>query len=66
MASPSNRSSLTEPQSGSTTTQLGSTRLITDTTGAQVGTYNYDTYGRTTNYAGSVGSVFQYRGPVHR
>jgi RHS repeat-associated protein len=42
--------------------QVGSTRLLTDTTGATVGTYSYDAYGAQTAHTGTVGSALGYNG----
>jgi RHS repeat-associated protein len=42
--------------------QLGSTRLITDSGGNVIGTYQYDAYGNTTSQTGSVTTPLQYAG----
>lgn len=42
--------------------QLGSTRLLTDNTGATVGTYKYDTYGNITSHTGTASTPIQYAG----
>ncbi len=52
---------------GSTTTYLygdllGSVRLITDDTGATVGTNEYDTYGNKTDHTGTTDSLIGYTG----
>ena len=56
-----------EKISGTTPTYLhhdqnGSTRLLTDATGAIVGTYTYDPYGKTTAHSGSASASLQYNG----
>jgi RHS repeat-associated protein len=42
--------------------QIGSTRLLTDSTGQAVGSYIYDAYGKTTSHAGSATTPLQYTG----
>ena len=42
--------------------QLGSTRLVTDQSGAIAATYSYDPYGKTTAHTGSLNTPFQYTG----
>ena len=42
--------------------QQGSTRLLTDTTGAVVGAYTYDPYGNVTSHTGSATANLQYDG----
>ena len=42
--------------------QHGSTRLVTNTTGAVTGTYTYDAYGKTTSHTGPATTPFQYTG----
>jgi RHS repeat-associated protein len=42
--------------------QLGSTRGLTDSTGAIVATYSYDAYGAVTGSSGTAGTPFQYAG----
>jgi RHS repeat-associated protein len=42
--------------------QLGSTRLVTDSSGAIADSYTYDAYGNVTNSTGSVANPFQYAG----
>lgn len=42
--------------------QLGSTRLLTDPTGAVVATYTYDAYGNTTAKTGTASTAFQFAG----
>ena len=42
--------------------QLGSTRLLTDSTGAVAGTYTFDAYGTTTAHTGSASTALQYQG----
>jgi RHS repeat-associated protein len=42
--------------------QLGSTRVITNSTGTVVGTYSYDAYGRLSGSTGSVVNPFGYAG----
>jgi len=53
-------------QDGTTTyvqhDQQGSTRLLTDASGAVVGTYTYDPYGRTVNHTGQTSIALQYDG----
>lgn len=41
---------------------VGSTRLITDSTGAVVGTTEYDPYGKRTNHTGTADSAIGYSG----
>ncbi|HEY3832885.1 MAG TPA: RHS repeat-associated core domain-containing protein [Acidimicrobiia bacterium] len=41
--------------------QLGSVRIVTDNTGNDVGTYNYDPYGNPTSHTGTT-SALQYAG----
>ena len=42
--------------------QLGSTRLLTSSTGASVGTYTYDAYGNVTVHTGTASTPLQYAG----
>lgn len=42
--------------------QLGSTRLLTSSSGAKVGTYNYDAYGAVVAKTGSATTPLQYTG----
>jgi RHS repeat-associated protein len=42
--------------------QLGSTRAITDSTGAVVQTYDYDSYGNPAGSSGTITNPFQYGG----
>jgi RHS repeat-associated protein len=42
--------------------QLGSTRVITDSTGAVVATYAYDPYGNSTSSTGTLTNPFQFSG----
>ena len=42
--------------------QLGSTRLLTDEAGVEVGSYTYDPYGQTVAESGSVSTPFGYAG----
>ena len=42
--------------------QLGSIRMITDSKGAQAGTYAYDVYGNTVSSTGQVSNPFGYAG----
>ena len=42
--------------------QLGSTRALTDQSGAVVATYTYDPYGKLTASTGTVGNPFRYAG----
>ena len=42
--------------------QLGSTRVLTDSTGTVVGTYSYDAYGNTTAKTGTATTAFQFAG----
>lgn len=42
--------------------QLGSTRALTDSTGAPAATYSYDGYGNLTSQSGSVGNPFLFSG----
>jgi RHS repeat-associated protein len=42
--------------------QQGSTRIITDGTGAVVGTYSYDPYGGVTGHTGTTATPLQYNG----
>jgi RHS repeat-associated protein len=42
--------------------QLGSTRLLTDGTGAVAGTYTYDAYGRTVSHTGTTATPLEYAG----
>jgi RHS repeat-associated protein len=42
--------------------QLGSTRLLTSTTGAVVGTYSYSPYGATLSHAGSASTPLEFNG----
>ena len=42
--------------------QLGSTRLLTNTSGANVGTYNFDPYGRQTAHTGSATTPLLFAG----
>lgn len=42
--------------------QLGSTRLLTDTSGDTAGTYTYDAYGNTTHHTGPATTTLQYAG----
>lgn len=42
--------------------QLDSTRLITNSTGAVVGTYRYTPYGKVTTHTGPVSTHLQYNG----
>jgi RHS repeat-associated protein len=56
-----------EKISGTTITYLhqdqqGSTRLLTDASGAITGTYNYAPFGQTTSHTGSATSTLQYDG----
>jgi RHS repeat-associated protein len=58
---------LIEQVNGSTATyvhqdQLGSTRLLTDSSGAVVGTYQFDAYGNTTSHTGTAATPMQYAG----
>jgi RHS repeat-associated protein len=46
-----------------TTDQLGSTRVLTGTTGSVVGSYVYDAFGNVT-HTGSVSSIIQYAGSL--
>lgn len=40
--------------------QLGSTRVLTDSTGTVVGTYTYDAYANTTAKTGTASTAFQF------
>ena len=42
--------------------QLGSTRTLTDATGALAATYSYDAYGNTTSHTGTASTPLQYQG----
>ncbi|WP_445152205.1 RHS repeat-associated core domain-containing protein [Baekduia sp. Peel2402] len=42
--------------------QIGSTRLLTSTTGTNVGTYNYDAYGGSVTHTGTVSAQIQFAG----
>jgi RHS repeat-associated protein len=42
--------------------QLGSTRLLTSSTGANVGSYTYDPYGKTATKTGTVATPLEYAG----
>jgi RHS repeat-associated protein len=42
--------------------QLGSTRLLTDSTGANVGSFSYDAYGNVASYTGTGTFPLQYAG----
>ncbi|MCP4304188.1 MAG: RHS repeat-associated core domain-containing protein [bacterium] len=42
--------------------QLGSTRLLTDEEGTEVGSYTYDPYGQLTNQTGTAATRFGYAG----
>lgn len=44
------------------TDQQGNVRLITNSTGQNVGTYNYNSYGQTLGHTGTATSVLQYDG----
>ena len=45
--------------------QLGSTRLLTDPTGAVTGTYTYDPWGNTASHTGAAATPLQYAGQYH-
>jgi RHS repeat-associated protein len=42
--------------------QVGSTRLLTDSTGAVAGTYSYDAYGNTTAHTGTASTPLEWQG----
>ena len=42
--------------------QLGSTRVLTNATGAVVGTYSFDAYGATTSHTGTVSTPLEFAG----
>ncbi len=45
--------------------ELGSTRLLTDPTGAVTGTYSYDAYGNATSHTGTATTPLQWAGQYH-
>lgn len=46
--------------------QLGSTRLLTNSTGAVVAAYTYDAYGKAVEHRGVGAESFSLRRPIHR